>query len=473
MKTIIVGGGLAGLSAAVTLASEGVETVLYEKSSHFGGKMKSVDMDGFHFDFGPNTITMPYVFENVLRKGGMGGTLSYEKLSTHTRNQFPDGTVFDLSSDRDVMIRQLNRMDEKGSGRYDRFSEAISKLFDTSYSSFLTRVFTGKKDYVSASLLTSTMQVRPMQSMNSFYRRYFSSPHVIDALNRYATYVGSDPYRAPATFAMIAYLELMEGVYYVRGGNTKIAETMVQAAENCGASLHKNREVISLLKKGKRIEGVVLEDGEKVKADNVIINGDLAHTLPSLLEEEKPEYDPSISAFVILAGIDGTLPLHHHHLFFSADYKKEFSELRSGEYPEDPTIYIATSRKSDPSISPDGDNCFIMVNAPPGRSVDKEEYKRVIYNKLENSGIHLSERILFEQIWTPFDIEKEFSSFQGALYGPSVNNRKQAFLRPRNKSDRFDNLYFAGGSTHPGGGSPIVTLSGQNVANYLLNKIVN
>ncbi|SIS38268.1 phytoene desaturase family protein [Salimicrobium flavidum] len=471
MKTIIIGGGLGGLSAAISLASEGVETVLYEKNSHFGGKMKSVDIDGYHFDFGPNTITMPYVFENVLRKGGMEKKLTYEKLEIHTRNQFPDGTIFDLSSDRNRMIEQLETLDKKGADSYDRFLKAITSLFSVSYSSFLTRTFTSRCDYFSFRLLKDTWKVRPFTNMDRFFKHYFSSPYVRNALNRYATYVGSDPYRAPATFAMIAYLELMEGVYYVRGGNTKIADTMVQAARNSGACLYNNQKVSALMKDEDNITGVILEGGEKIEADHIIINGDIAHTLPELLDEELPKYDPSVSAFVITAGLKGSLPFHHHHLFFSSDYKQEFKELRSGRFPSDPTIYIATSCKTDSSVSPKGDNCFILVNAPPGQKIDKETYKRLIYHKLEANGFPISNYIVTEKIWAPEDIEQEFSTFQGSLYGPSVNNKKQAFLRPRNKSDRFQNLYFAGGSTHPGGGSPIVTLSGQNVANHILGKI--
>ncbi|SDJ18496.1 phytoene desaturase family protein [Salimicrobium halophilum] len=471
MKTIIIGGGLGGLAAATTLAAHGVETVLFEKNDHFGGKMKRVDIDGYHFDFGPNTITMPYVFEDILRMGGMDNKLNYRPLEVHTRNQFPDGTVFDLSSNRDYMIQQLSAFDSKGAKTYDRFLQDITRLFHTSYASFLSRAFTSRKDYLSPSLLKETMKVRPLMSMDRFFSRYFSSPYVQTALNRYATYVGSDPYRAPATFAMIAYLELMEGVYYVEGGNTQIAETMTVAARNAGASLHSDTEVKSLLKEKDHIRGVVLDNGEHIEADNVIVNGDVGQALPALLGEKQPKYDPSISAFVILAGLDGSLPLHHHHLLFSGDYKKEFTDLQSGRYPEDPTIYISTSRKSDPDVSPDGDNCFLLVNAPPGKEVDAERYKQLIYDKLRNNGIPIASYVKTERIWTPKDIEKQFSSFRGALYGPSVNNKKQAFLRPRNKSDRFHNLYFAGGSTHPGGGSPIVTLSGRNVANHILGKL--
>ncbi|WP_347860733.1 phytoene desaturase family protein [Salimicrobium sp. PL1-032A] len=468
MKTIIIGGGLGGLSAATTLAAHGEETILFEKNEHFGGKMKSIDIDGYHFDFGPNTITMPYVFEDILRMGGMDKTLTYRLLDVHTRNQFPDGTIFDLSSDRNYMMEQLKSFDQKGWKTYDRFLQDITKLFRTSYSSFLSRAFTSKRDYISFSLLKDTINVRPLMSMDRFFHSYFTSPYVRMALNRYATYVGSDPYRAPATFAMIAYLELMEGVYYVEGGNTKIAEAMTRAATNAGARLHAGTEVKSLVQAKDHIRGVVLENGEYVEADHVIINGDIGQTLPALLGEKQPTYDPSISAFVILAGLDASLPLHHHHLLFSDDYKKEFAELKAGRYSDDPTIYISTSRKSDPAVSPNGDNCFILVNAPPGQEIDADEYKQLIYDKLHRNGIRVSSHIQTESIWTPQDIETRFSSFRGALYGPSVNNKKQAFLRPRNKSDRFRNLYFAGGSTHPGGGSPIVTLSGQNVANHIL-----
>ncbi|WP_245807729.1 phytoene desaturase family protein [Halobacillus massiliensis] len=484
MKTIIVGGGLGGLSAAVTLAKEGGEVQLFEKNQHFGGKMMPVDEDGYHFDFGPNTITMPHVFQNVMDQGGIPRSAQpdFHKIKTHTRNQWENGEVFDLSTDPSYMKQQLYKLDPKAEDLYGDFLQEVERLYQLSNRYFINRTFLNFKDYLSGELALNTMKVRPFQSMNAFFSKYFTHPGIIQALNRYATYIGSNPYRCPATFAMIAHLELNDGVYYVRGGNTKIAEAFVKAARNQGAQLHSGHEVTRLLTTDDKITGVQLKNDEKISADQVIINGDLLHTIPRLLEKEQrrslnddiiENYDPSVSAFVIMAGLNTRMEnLHHHHVLFSSDYRKEFNELTQGKYSSDPTIYISTSSKTDREVSPHGDNCFILVNAPAvgGGGINKESYKKLIYEKLQRNQINIEKYLSYEKVVAPQDIESKFYSFKGALYGPSSNTKLQAFRRPYNRSQDFSNLYFCGGSTHPGGGSPMVVLSGQNIANYLVGK---
>ncbi|MBH0228941.1 phytoene desaturase family protein [Halobacillus yeomjeoni] len=488
MKIVIVGGGLGGLSAAVSLAKHGAEVKVFEKNEHFGGKMMAVDEKGYHFDFGPNTITMPEVFYDVIRQSGMNPhkSLPMVKLTHHTRNQFSDGTYFDFSTDAAYMKEQLKAVDPKGFENYNRFLEEIRRLYQLSRKHFLHRTFSGWKDYFSLSLASSMSKVRPLESLDHFFRKYFDHPGVIQALNRYSTYVGSSPYDTPATFAMIAHLELGEGVYYVRGGNTKIAERFVEAAETSGAELYNNQRVVKILTEGQRAKGVLLESGEVEEADYVIVNGDLLQAVPDLIENDRRKklsdqkinsFDPSISAFVIMAGLDTRLDeLKHHHVLFSRNYEREFEQLKRGEYADDPTIYICTSSKTDPSVSPYGDNCFLLINAPAGGSSSKkdlEAYKQHIYKRLNEAGLPIQNHIKVERVVSPEDIETKFGAYRGSLYGPSSNRRHQAFMRPFNKSQDIENLYFCGGSTHPGGGSPMVVLSGQNVANEILGKLVH
>ncbi|TGB05110.1 phytoene desaturase family protein [Halobacillus salinus] len=488
MKVAIVGGGLGGLSAAVTLAKHGLEVDVYEKNHHFGGKMMAVDEQGYHFDFGPNTMTMPEVFCDVVRQGGLipEEELEFIQLERHTRNQFPDGTVFDLSSNPADMKEQLEAMDQKGAARYDRFLDEVERLYDLSKQHFLHRTFSSWSDYLSPGLAKALAQVRPWQSMDRFFHSYFSNPKIIQSLNRYSTYVGSSPFTTPATFAMIAHLELNDGVYYVRGGNTNIAKSFVKAARRQGARLHNNQPVRKVLTEGNTAVGIELESGEQVEADYVLINGDLLEAVPKLLgqdaspslsKQKLKKIDPSISAFVIMAGLDTKLDqLHHHHVLFSNDYKKEFNQLQKGRYADDPTIYLCTSSKSDPSVSPEGDNTFLLVNAPAleeRNTQDDQAYKQLIYNKLKRNGIPLESHVKYEKVITPKQIADMFGAYKGSLYGPSSNRKLQAFMRPFNKSKDVDNLFFCGGSTHPGGGSPMVVLSGQNVANEMIGKLVN
>ncbi len=488
MKTVaIIGGGLGGLTAAITLASSGYHVKLFEKNSHFGGKMLAVDQEGYHFDFGPNTITLPHVFQNVLEKAGLNPNhyFTFEKLTHHTRNTFSDGLSFDLSSSESYMTNQLKQLDPKGAAKYKSFIKDIEKLYSLSNQHFFHRTFQSWRDYLSPQLGNALRKVKPTRTLHDFYEQYFQNPRIIQALDRYATYIGSNPYVAPATFAMIAYLELVDGVYYTKGGNTNIAKGFVHAAKDLGVELYANAKVRQLHVHQKQVEGVVLENGETIEADEVIINGDLLKAYPDLVSEEhRPhfsnqkvrEFEPSISGFVILAGLEGRIPdLHHHHVFFSGNYKKEFKQIESGHYATEPTIYICTSSKVDPDVSPNGDNCFILVNAPPTSvgeddDLDPEEYKQVIYDRLKSFGIDIQSKLKYEQVWTPEDIRDKFGAFRGSLYGPASNRKVDAFARPFNRSQDIQNLYFAGGSTHPGGGSPMVVLSGKNVAEAIVKK---
>ncbi|MFC0522199.1 phytoene desaturase family protein [Pontibacillus salicampi] len=483
---IIVGGGLAGLTSSIYLASAGYNVTILEKNSHFGGKMMDVNVGSYHFDFGPNTITMPHVFQQVMEEAGLNSEdyFSFQQLETHTRNSFGDGFSFDLSSSHRYMLEQLKRLDPKGANSYKQFIQQITRLYSYSEQHFLHRTFESWQDYLSPKLASALMKVKPNISMHDFMKQYFENPKIIQALDRYATYIGSNPYVAPATFAMIAYLELVDGVYYVKGGNTNIAKGLTAAAEKLGVNLYPNTPVSKLVIKDKRVTGVTLHNNTTLEAEEVIMNGDLLKQYPELVEESaRPHftnkradsYEPSISAFVILAGLNKQMDgLHHHHVFFTKNYEKEFKQLSDGYYPSSPTIYVCTSSKTDPPVSPDGDNCFILVNAPAltdnGITLDKEAYKQRVYDRLKAFGQDIQPHVVEEQVYTPEDIEEQFGSYKGSIYGPASNRKVDAFRRPYNKSQDLENLYFVGASTHPGGGSPMVVLSGKNVAHSIIEK---
>lgn len=471
-KVVIIGGGLGGLSAAVTLAQRGVDVQLFEKNSHFGGKLMPVQLGDYYFDFGPNTITMPFVFRHVIEQTGARTEdyITFRKLSVHTKNVYEDGTTFFLSSDRDYMKEQLAAIDRVGALRYDDFLREVERLYRLAKTHFFPRMFRSFVDYMSPSLAVALLNARPFETLHHFFQRYFTNEHVIQAYDRYATYIGSSPYMAPATFAMIAYLEMVDGVYYVEGGNARIAHTFAMLAKRAGATLHTNRAVKRVIVKNGTVKGVELEDGEKVEADVVIMNADLLRAYRELVDPHDRSYErvePSISAFVMLVGTKQTWDdLAHHNVFFSSNYKQEFEHLFAGRYSERPTIYVCA-----PPFTKEGSSLFVLVNAPPltkdGRmQVDEHAYKQLVYERLRAYGFDIVPDV--EQVITPLHIVEQFGAYRGALYGMASNRRRDTFLRPSNACRRVKGLYFVGGTTHPGGGSPMVVISGQNVANHLL-----
>ena len=485
-KVVIIGGGLGGLAAAIPLAHAGFDVTLFEQNDHFGGKLMPVKLGDHHFDFGPNTITMPQVFKGVFEGVGERAEdyIRLIKLDTHTRNHFPDGMAIDFLSDPEAMRKQLQTHAPADAERYDAFIKEITRLYGLSETYFFPTVFQSWRDYVSPSLGRAMLQVRPLQTMHSFFGKYFRDPHMRQALDRYATYVGSSPYKAPATFAMIAYLELVQGVYYAEKGNITIAEGFAAVARKKGAVLRHSTAVKRIIVNEGTAEGIELADGTTVEADIVILNGDLLSTFPALVDaRHRPSftdakassYEPSISAFVVTAGLNTRLDaLRHHNVFFSGDYAQEFEDLfQHRRYSEEPTIYISNSSYTDPNVSPTGDNLFILANAPAltpeGKlQLEPEAYKERLYDLLETYGIDIRSHLVEEAIFTPAFIKDHFHAYRGALYGPSSHRKKDAFLRPGNAAKDIRDLYFTGGSTHPGGGSPMVVMSGQNLARRII-----
>ena len=474
MKIGIIGGGLGGLSCAISLAHKGYEVHLFEKNSTLGGKMRPVTLGDYYFDFGPNTITMPYVFKQVLEQTGVKAEdyFSFVEVQPHMKNVGMNGETFYLSNDRAFMISQLEQLDPFGAKNYPAFITEISRLYFLSKKHFLNKAFTSTKEFISPTLGRALLAVRPFETLEHFLKRYFKNPFILQCFMRYATYIGSSPYKTPATFAMIAYLELVEGVFYVPGGTASIAKGFEKRARELGVTLHTGCEVTKVhIEKG-IAKHIQLANGETFTSDVVVVNADVLYAVPSLLNDKQSQKNtqenPSSSVFVMLAGLNKRISsLAHHNVFFSPNYKREFEQIFEDKiYPDEPTIYICNSSKTEITRSPQGDNLLILVNAPAGKT-PPADYEDFIIKQLAKYSIDLEHAIVEKQIITPQTIEQDFYSFKGALYGGASNDFKSAFFRPSNKSSMASNLYFVGGSTHPGGGSPLVTLGGIHVANAI------
>ncbi len=483
-SVIIIGGGLGGLSAGISLQSKGYHVTILDENLHPGGKMMPVEMNGYSFDFGPNTITMPEVFQSVINDAGGDSShyFEFERLVKHTKNIFPNGKILYQSADPDEMISELEEIDPYGATHYKEYLKEVEKLYTLAKRGFFYRVFGSWRDYLSPKLSYSFMKVRPFEKMDHFHRRFFQDEDVLKVFNRYATYIGSSPYECPATFSLIGHLEMKDGVYYTKGGNPSIAKGFYHFFKELGGDVHFGTRVKEVVVKEKRAVGVVTDRDETMYAQDVIVNGDFITATKHLIKEaERPShpdrkldaYEPSISAFVILAGLrnyqDG---VHHHQVYFTEDYQKEFSEIfNQKSLPSDPTIYISHSAATERDISK-GSNLFILVNAPAIEltEVEVESYKEKVYSKLEDLGLPIREYLEVERVYTPNSIKRQFSAYKGALYGLASHRMTEAFLRPSNVSKDIDHLFYVGGTTHPGGGSPMVTISGRNVANYILKR---
>jgi phytoene desaturase len=493
---IIIGAGIGGLSAAIRLAVAGKRVVVLEKNGQSGGKMGQFSAEGFRWDTGPSVITMRWVFEELFSLAGrkLEDYLTLLPLDPLTRYFYPDGSVLDVDPDpRRTASRLARYASEDGSG-YLRFLDYTKNIHRATGDVFIYGPPPSVRTLLKANPLRM-FSADPFRTMQQAIEGFVRSPQARQLLGRFATYTGASPFLAPATLNVIAHVELNEGVWYPQGGIYALAQTLTRLAEEVGVEIRLNCGVAEIsvaqsggaAKGGKlAVTGVVTEAGERLAATGVIANLDVINVYEKLLPpspkvtalvKRLERVERSLSGFVMLLGVEGeNAGLAHHNIFFSRDYAGEFREIfRQGRPPSEPTIYVAITSKSDPDHAPAGcENWFVLINTPPaGPGFDwpsqAEAYgKRVLDRLADEFGVDVRGRIRHQRILTPLDLERMTAARQGALYGTSSNDTFAAFRRPHNRSSLVQGLYFAGGTTHPGGGVPMVTLSGKVAAGMVL-----
>lgn len=489
-RAVVIGGGLGGLSAAIRLAHGGMNVTLLEKQPTLGGKLQRVEVGDYRFDRGPSTITMLPAFQRVFAAAGerMEDVLTFRRLSPLTRNHFPDGTVVDLVADAEAMAEQINRYSASDARQLKPFLAEARRLHAIAQERFLNRLLTDFSDKLNPSLLAGFFQVRPFTRLQTLLRRYFTHPYTQALFGRYATYVGSSPYEAPAIFAMLAHTEAQEGIYSVEGGTYAIVEAFAALARRLGVTIHTDAKAHRIHIHQGRVSGVESAAGT-FPADVVILNGDAlsvyarlvpeAHR-PSLPDRKIERYEPSLSGYVILAGLPSRNDdWVHHNVYFPDIYKQEFTDIfHHRQPPGDPTIYVCFSGHTESGMAPPGgSNLFILTNAPAlSDRFDWDQegaaVRQRILRLLERWGFpNLEQEADVLMHYTPADLQRDTDTHRGSIYGISSNSFSQTFFRPGNRSRDIRGLWFTGGTTHPGGGTPIVVTSGQLVAERILQEM--
>ncbi len=486
-RVILVGGGLGGLSCAIRLAHAGYAVTIYEKEAELGGKLKREVLGQNRFDVGPSTLTMISAFERVFQSVGrkIEDYLEFYSIDPLTRNVFWDGSIVDLTKDVDGMAEQIATFSPHDALNYKHFLQESKNLYNLAETRFLNRLLVNWRDKLSPSLLRDFIRVRPFTTLDRFLKKYFTHPNTLAMFGRYATYVGASPYQAPAIYAMMAHLESQLGIYGIKGGTYTLVEAFERLARELGVQIHTASPVSKLVVKNKTVQGVDVQ-GRVEQADHVVVNLDYLSALSLIEEDDRPsmpdanllKIEPSLSGFVVLASVQKRFDtLRHHTVFFPEQYRHEFESIfKQNTPPTDPTIYICNSGYSDlEGTAPGESHLFILVNAPAlsdhwSWCNKEEDYAEAILQKLETRGLAtLTESVTARKIYTPETWQSRTGAYKGAIYGLSSNGIKQAFFRPSNRLKDLSSLWFVGGSTHPGGGTPIVTIGGQLVAEAIMN----
>ncbi len=452
----VVGAGLGGLSAAIHLANAGFHVEVFEKNSTVGGKAAEYHAKtragNFRWDVGPSLLTMPDVLREILALAGeqYAESCPLLRISPTCRYFWSDGTVVD---EDDVF---WSREDVR---KYLNYAEGIYKLSGEVYlRSRPQEWWRALFNLNTWGALRHFPKIATFCTLHDLNTRFFHDPKLVQLFDRFATYNGSSPYVTPATFAIIPYIEHAFGSWLPEGGMARLPEVLYNAAQSLGVKFYFNHEVRDLVGDG---------------VTPTVCNADVLSAegwLPSQEARTKRlrQRPLSCSAWVMLLAVRGSYTsLSHHNIFFSDNYHREFEHIfLRGRLPEEPTIYISVTSRHVPGDAPNGcENWFVLVNAPAEPELNDSGYENVVLERLQKFGVEVKQdKILHFYKFGPRYVRDRDNSWRGALYGWASHSPMSAALRPPMRHPTFKNVFFCGGSTHPGGGIPLVLLSGKIVA---------
>jgi phytoene desaturase len=476
-KAIVIGAGIGGLATACRLANLGFEVEVCEQSGQPGGKAAELLMKDFRFDMGPSLFTMPELLDQLFIDCGKNPAdyYHYDKLDIITRYFYPDHTVVDAYADPEELAKEFHTKLGEPEENVRLFLKRAKEQYELTADMFLFGSMHKWKNYFSTSAFKTLLNLPKLETWRSMAKSNearFRDSRTRQLFNRYATYNGSDPYRAPATLNLIAHLEHNIGAFFLDGGMHKLSQSLARLAKDLGVSINYHSGVDEIILKSDRVKGVRIGQ-EKRAADLVVSNMDVVPTYRKLLPHLNPpkkilNQERSTSAMIFFWGMDTEADgLEVHNIFFSDDYPGEFKALSLGGIGDDLTVYLYVSSLANKTDAPAGkQNWFVMINVPADQGQDWDEIKSkaraTIIRKLnKHLGFDVEKHIEAEDYLDPTRIESRTSSFQGALYGASSNNQFAAFLRHPNFHPKISNLYFCGGSVHPGGGIPLCLASAK------------
>ena len=484
-KAVVIGAGIGGLATAIRLSCKGYKVHVYEANEYPGGKLSEFSINGFRFDAGPSLFTMPELVDELFSISGKnaGEYFNYVSLENICNYFFADGTRLTACADSEKFAEEASV--KTGVSKEDllRHIRKSKFIYDATAHLFLQRSLHKARSYFRWQTLSSLIKLPFLgifSSMDEVNKRSMKNENMRQFFNRYATYNGSNPYKAPGVLNIIPHLEFSKGAFFPVNGMYAITKAVYELAKSLGVTFHFSSKIEKILVSQKKAIGIMLR-GDKIISDIVVCNSDIVPVYKKLLADQRPpakilNQERSSSALIFYWGIKKQFPaLDLHNVFFSADYENEFNSIfNSKTISDDPTVYINITSKYKPDDAPVGmENWFVMINVPPNQGQNWEELKiKARESILKKISIHIKEDveslIVAEEILDPPSIEYKTQSYQGALYGTSSNSRMAAFFRHANFSRKIKNLYFCGGSVHPGGGIPLA-LSSAKIVDSLIS----
>ncbi len=489
-SVLIIGSGVGGITTSIYLAKKGFSVDIYEKNSFPGGRCGQIIRDGHRFDIGATMMLMPDTYRGVFDSLGLKleETLNVKNLDDLYTIYFDNGEKLDFTTDAKRMEEQLERIEPGSFVKERKYVKTGAELYKLSFEKLIGRNFFSFFDFFTFNNALLLVKLKTYLKHSRYTARFFKDKHLQMAYMFQNIYVGQNPFNAPALFSMIPAAELTEGSLFPTGGMFSVVDKLMSVASNLGVKFHFEKPVASINVEGRKTTGVTFSDGSSVNADIIVANADLPYVYRSLLPEsrksrriDRMEY--SCSALVMHWGLDKRYTqLGHHNVFLSDRFREGLDKIFVDKsMGDDPCFYIHAPSVTDPSAAPEGcDSLSIAVGVghidkkhPQNWNEIMERARKSVISKLRKIGItDIEEHIKFEICATPEAWEDTFNITHGSVFG-SLGHKifQMGYFRPHNKDRRYKNLYFTGGSTHPGNGIPFVLLSAKLVSERIFRDM--
>lgn len=487
-NVVVVGAGIGGIVAAAHLARGGAQVTVVEKNAGPGGRCGHFERGGHHFDTGPTLLIMPRLYESEFMSLGapLRERLDVVKVDPTYQLIFDDGSRLGLSTDLSAMETQLEAIEPGSFRRLQDYLAEGKRNYDLTMERLVNRDYRRAAEFFTPSMLPLLLRVKALAHHYDNMSRYFETARLKAAFTFQDIYMGLSPFEAPATFSLLPYTELCDGVWYPRGGMYRLVTALVSLAQEAGAEFVFEAAVERVETERSRATGVVLLDGRRLRADAILANADLPYVYEELLPQdgshdgwERRRFSCSVVSF--FWGVKKRYEaLGPHTLFLADDYRGNFQSIeRGGSLPGNASLYVHAPGRLDPSMAPAGEDTLIAI-VPVGHmrgNGDQEwlglrdEARQQVFRRLSLLGISdLESNIKFEVCYDPPAWHSRYNLMKGATHGLCHNLTQLGYFRPHNRHSRYRNLYFAGASTHPGTGVPTAMVSGRLAARRMMDE---